>query len=510
MQDMKPAIAALGAKKLAPLILACALVLLIYVWFISAGTWFHWPKTSNYYGLLAESFRQGQLSLQAKPDPALLALPDPYDPKARKNVSFLSDASLYEGKYYLYWGPVPSLILDAWMSILSGVPGDQYVTFLFMAGTFLFEAGLILSLWRRSFPSLPQWLVLLAILLAGLAGPFTRMLVHPLIYEASIAGGQFFLLGGFFFACSALTTSPAGRGRLFLAGLFWVCAVGTRTLQIIPIAMLVVLVLVLLFLAGRSSGTPGKSIWLPTGALLLPLFAGGFGLAWYNWARFHSIFEFGYYYQLAGFNMQSFYHILFSRVYILQNLYNYLLNPFQMSMHFPFTQPLAGNDQALFPSYNLPDVYVVEGKIAGLLWSFPFLIFALLPPVRLVWAFLRSLRHRVPGVDGDRWNFSSRLDLGLTLCFLGSFVPTMMFFFAATRYMGDFFTFLCLLAIVGFWEIYTHLNQPPYHKITVALGSTLAVYSILITTLLAFATRLSWFTSFNPGMMDFLRKLFGS
>ncbi len=90
---------------------ALLFVLIIYVWFISIGPWRSRGHTSDYYSRLASSFLHGQLALEQKPDPALLALPNPYDHKARKNVPVLGDASLYKGKYYLYFGPFPGLAL---------------------------------------------------------------------------------------------------------------------------------------------------------------------------------------------------------------------------------------------------------------------------------------------------------------------------------------------------------------------------------------------------------------
>lgn len=489
--------------------LACVVVILIYIWFISAGTWRNWPRTSNYYSLLAESFQNGQLSLQEKPDPALLALPNPYDPKARKAVPFISDASLYEGKYYFYWGPVPSLIIAAITSFISIDIGDQFVVFAFACGTLFFEAILIISLWKKFFPTQPQWMIVLAILLAGLTSPFTRMLVHPLIYEASIAGGQFFIIGGFYFMYTGLERKRANSWKLGMAGIFLTCAIGTRVLQVFPVAFMVLITLTLLFILNKPSGTLSK-LAMPVGALLLPLGLGAIGLAWYNWARFGSVFEFGYYYQLAGFNLQSFYHNLFSRVYVLQNLYNYIFNPFQVSNHFPFIEPVSGSESAVFASYDLPKAYVVEGKITGFLYSCPFVIFGLIPVVGLFVYLFRKFIAKSKGEVVEEQSIHTWIDLSLTICSISAFIPTMMFFFAATRYMGDFFPFLSILGIIGYWESYRLVNnQSKSRKLIAVLGFSLAVYSILITTILAFTTRLSWFNSYNPGLMSGLKRLLG-
>ena len=69
-------------------------------------------EPSNFYGLLGDAFLSGQTYLKITPSPQLLALADPYDPHA--NAPYLLwDASLYNGKYYLYFGPGPALIWAA-------------------------------------------------------------------------------------------------------------------------------------------------------------------------------------------------------------------------------------------------------------------------------------------------------------------------------------------------------------------------------------------------------------
>jgi hypothetical protein len=132
-------------------------------------------------------------------------------------------------------------------------------------------------------------------------------------------------------------------------------------------------------------------------ALITPLAVCGLLLAWYNWARFDSIFEFGLYYQLAAFNLQANYSILFSPVYLLQNIYNYFLNPFGLSGSFPFLLPLAGTEKPVFASLRLPTLYAVEGKFPGALTSTPFLLFAILPPVMFFLNFIKQSRNPEKG-----------------------------------------------------------------------------------------------------------------
>ena len=66
-------------------------------------------REGDYYNLLVDGFRHGHLYLPVKPEPELLALENPYDPVANAAYRLL-DPSLYNGRYYLYFGPVPAVV----------------------------------------------------------------------------------------------------------------------------------------------------------------------------------------------------------------------------------------------------------------------------------------------------------------------------------------------------------------------------------------------------------------
>src|SRR4030042_2737920 len=135
-------------------------VMVVVVWFSSAGKWPAWPKTSvyDYYGSLAAALQQGHLYLDDQPAPELLALQDPYRIGSRKGIPYLWDASLYEGRYYLYWGPVPALVLLPMQALLARVRvPDIYLAFGFVCALYMVLCGLVLRIWRRHFSMLPGW-----------------------------------------------------------------------------------------------------------------------------------------------------------------------------------------------------------------------------------------------------------------------------------------------------------------------------------------------------------------
>ena len=108
--------------------LSAVAVAMIYVFFVSVGTWSKWPATTDFYAQLAKAFDQGQVSLLTQPDPSILALQNPYQyDELRKKATYIWDISLYKGKYYIYWGPAPAVIM-AIVGLLHPIKsGDQYL-----------------------------------------------------------------------------------------------------------------------------------------------------------------------------------------------------------------------------------------------------------------------------------------------------------------------------------------------------------------------------------------------
>ena len=178
-------------------------VVVIYVFFVSVGTWTKWPTTTNFYAQLAQAFDHRQLSLLAKPDPSILALQNPYQYEGlRKKAIYIWDVSLFNGKYYIYWGPAPAVIM-AIIGLFHPIKsGDQYIVFASACGLFFVNILLLFGLWKRFFSDLPTWAFELIVLFVGLVSPLLWNLDDPEVYEASILFGQFLLLTGFSFCVS--------------------------------------------------------------------------------------------------------------------------------------------------------------------------------------------------------------------------------------------------------------------------------------------------------------------
>lgn len=492
--------------------IAIIFVTAIYVWFVSVGLWVNWPKTTNYYDMLATSFQHGQLSLQIKPDATLLSLPDPYSVdsrKARPDIPYIFDGSLYNGKFYLYWGPVPALFLAAVKFLIPSEIGDQYIVFAFTVGLFLIQIALSLNIWKRFFSELPEWTALLGILLCGLISPITWMLNQPQIYETSIVSGQFFLMGGILFVVIALgDRSSVSSLPMIAAGIFLSLAVGSRIVLAFPVIFIILMNILWIMPNNFRTYFPSNSL-TPLIALIVPLVVGAILLGWYNWARFGSVVESGLRYQLSGINYRDHFKDIFSTSYIPANLYNFLLTPFNIIQTFPFIKPLSG-DRSFTLFHAAPSFYYSREKITGLLYTSPFLLFAFLPPVIFVSKVYKAHRDAPLNNDDVDSKFLRWLSVTLIGAALLSFATIMLYYYCTMRFSADFMPTITLFSMLGFWQGYKLFSN---QQIALFCYSTLAIIlasaTLVISSLLAVSSYSERFSTINPNLLNSLIVFFG-
>ena len=312
-------------------------IFLLYVWLVTAGGWTKpATETTFYYDMLADALASGRRFLNQTPDPRLAELPNPYDPEAiprcktgQSSDCYLMDASYFDGKYYLYWGPAPALMLAVLKIGGFGRLGDNAMALIAATALFLITALCLVDLWRRYFSELPRWLLAPPLILAGLAYPLPWVLDEPFIYEAAILLGAAFLTAGLAMAMPVLASGDQDPGRLALVGVLWSLSLGTRAVLGVPIVALVGAIAWRL-LRLRSSGSRPKSLARPLAALALPLVATASLIAVYNFVRFSNPLEFGWRYQLGAPAGQSAgMQAAFDWGHLPRNAYNYLFTRFR-------------------------------------------------------------------------------------------------------------------------------------------------------------------------------------
>ena len=459
---------------------------MIYVFFVSVGTWSKWPATTDFYAQLAKAFDQGQVSLLTQPDPSILALQNPYQyDELRKKATYIWDISLYEGKYYIYWGPAPAVIM-AIVGLLHPIKaGDQYIVFASACGLFFVNILILFSLWKRFFSDLPVWAFEIIVVFVGLVSPLLWSLNDPEVYEASILFGQFLLMGGLYFAFISFDQPASSTWKLTLAGICWAAAIASRITLILPIAFWIVL------FTAFTIKKNGRDVWKSLLVMILPLLISLAAMGWYNWVRFDSPLEFGLHYQLTSSDLRK--TQLFSLAYLPSNLYGYLFYGFDLQNTFPFLVADNPMHPIIFP--NLVPSILFE-QTTGILWTSPFLLFALIPLVSLIKEKKSSEQNNLL-----RWVSLSLLGSAFLL-----FSTILLYFYQTMRFLDDIAPQLALLSGIGFWEglQYFKVRQNKFQPVYQYAAILLVIASCVISFLLAilsyrYANR---FDKFNPALLN--------
>lgn len=249
-------------SKLSPRSLALGIALL-YLPFVA---WKHWPlefgyDLGGYYNYLTRGFLDGQLHVPIQPSQEILAAPNPQDPSLPQEWK-MHDMALYKGRYFLYHGMGPVLILLAPWRLVTGFDLPEPV------------AGLVfiaLGLWALLLLTQPISLRKLATI-AFCSGTLV-VLPRIAVYELAISCG--FMCLAWAFVARAENDSK----RDWQAGALLGLALLSRPHLALAAA----------FFRWRS--WPG-------------LLIAGCVLAAYNYARFDSPTELGLKYLLSGSNQQ--------------------------------------------------------------------------------------------------------------------------------------------------------------------------------------------------------------
>jgi tetratricopeptide (TPR) repeat protein len=415
------------------LVAVCAVVIGVYVYIARLGVWETMPRNpaDDYYNLLVQGFRAGQLSMNEEVPPGLARLSDPYNPAAnapyrasanRAAPHRLHDLSYYKGRLFLYWGVTPALMLFWPFVVMTGryLPERQAVT-IFCAVGFLASAWLLRAVWRRYLAEVSVWVVAACILALGLAAGVPMLLGECEVYEVAISCGYMLImlaLGAIWCALHEME-SRKRSGWLMAASAAYGLAVAARPSLLFGSAILLVPVI--------EAWRERRNIWTPLLAAIVPITLIGLGLMIYNERRFDNPFEFGWHYQLAPSSQMT--STPFSLRYFWFNLRVYFLEPVRWSRHFPFTQDIVAPP---LPAGHYP----VEDAF-GILTNTPFVWLALAVP--LAW---RSRSGQATSTL--RW-FVTAVALLVGIC-----AVTMATFFAASmRYEVDFLPALVLLAAIG-------------------------------------------------------------
>ena len=368
-----------------------ALSCLVFLFYVGTATSsnrpFHPRDTSGeFYNQLTDSLMQGHTYLAARPSPQLLALRDPYDPAANERFR-LHDASLYRGRYYLYFGVAPAVVLYVPWRLLTGqrVSDDIAVT-VFSMGGYAFSCLLLYLLLEASKVRVRWFLSLAAAGGLGLGQVAPILLRRPRVYEVAVTAGYCFLLGGLYFLVRRVLRPDSGRWLPVLAAVFFGLAAASRPHCAIVAGVAAVLYGTYLF---RVRG-PVRRVWMREFAgFALPLAVAGGLIGWYNYLRFDNPLEFGHRYMVGVYSFIDGGPALAARLrFMLASLYYSLICPPNFLPRFPFFE-MSGAAQPFGDPDLFPKGYFQE-PVTGALAMAPLLLAVFALP------FLLRKRQRFP------------------------------------------------------------------------------------------------------------------
>ena len=446
--------------------------LIVYV-SIATHTFSRSPSRSFGFDSLATAFLRGHGYIDKVPPRALREAHPPWD---KCNIEHWHwDLLYFEGRYYLYWGPMPALVALVGKLLSGGARiADSALVFFFAVGRLLCGAALIHQIHRRCFPSAPFWTVGAGIMVFGLATPIPNILARPYVYEVAIIAGQCFLVGGALLTFLALSKERKQRSQtltLVSAAMLLGMALASRLTLGIGVSVLVLTTIIIVILKDRDTASYLTQYLRPTLALSVPISATLLGLSIYNFTRFGSPFDLGIRYQLTTDPLRT------GIEYVPYNLVQYLLRPLNVLRHFPFVQPSASGQTYFF---SIPENYFSYAEpVSGMIYATPLFLFAAGLAIVLKTRFAHGFV-----VDGPP---SEKLErICVYACALstsvGTFGPALLLFCSTNRYFADGILGLTILSMSGAWLTLENLSGLS-RKILLTSYFALAMISAIIGTL---------------------------
>ena len=296
------------------------------------------PGHRTQYEILAGSILEGHLYIDCYVDPMLLEMDNPYDPVAREElqVTYYWDHAFYNGRYYVYFGVVPVVLLFLPYRIITGsvlasFHATQFFVALFICGVF----AVFYMLSRKFFEKITFAMYLL------LSAAFAVLSIWysigtPGLYCTANTSALCMEIWSLFFFIKAVWIEEDEKRSIrsaFLGSLFGALAFGCRP----PAALGNLLVIPMLVEFLRKKRFNSK-MFLRLVFAAAPYIVIGILLMLYNYVRFDNPFEFGQTYQLTDTDQSSYQNFLtqFDLAKTINGILQNFISYIPVSKSFPY------------------------------------------------------------------------------------------------------------------------------------------------------------------------------
>ncbi len=393
------------------------------------------------YQELAERLAEGEVSLKDEVPQFLLDMENPYDKTARDEAAkeagqtYRWDSAYYNGKYYVYFGITPVILMYLPFYLItgdSGLPNDVVVfvaTAFFIVGAFL----LVYKFMKKKYPEAPYLLYLLISLLVANCSGIFNLLIYPSLYTVPIAVGLALTVWGLALWLSALEKPNLSGWRLLLGSLCMALVAGCRP-QMLLWSFLAIPLFYKAVVKEKTLLPTSKSGIKNLICFAVPYIVVAAGLMYYNAIRFGSPFDFGANYNLTtndmtvrGFRMGR----------IGDAVFAYLIQLPKYISVYPFIRSADGDSSYV-------GTVIRETVYGGLLFATPFTWFGM-----AAFGFRKWLReHRLFGTT-----------VFLLLCGLIVMIMDAQMAGILQRYFTDFALFFVSAAVIVFITVYQRVGE---------------------------------------------------
>ncbi len=467
------------------ILLCMLLILLAGLSSDPAHNWADWGRHEKQYEEMTAALAAGSLSLTEEPAPFLAEMDNPYDPAARSiagneaDAYALIDIAYYNGKYYVYFGLTPALLLYLPVFLLTGRLLPTWIAVILTAvlcvpAVFLF----LRCLCARYAPKTPAGIrLLLGVSLTGILG-LPYLAAFCTTYSMPAVMGILLTLTGLSCFLTAERADGSFRRPMLVTGSVLLgLSVGCR-----PVFGAAFLLLFALYSDGIRHGAffrAKKEALTNTVAVLLPAFLTGSIFLVHNALRFGSPLEFGFRYLFTTRDLLHGHHSVGE---ILEGARLLFLNPPVVRRVFPFMEIVdyAGRHR---------DTLYVEPLFGGLLPLHP-----LLPA-----GAAAGLLLLIAACPADKRARANRIGLSLLSLALGAVILFLDAGIAgiSQRYESDFALFFFLPAVFAFLLPGRDPETSPSGD-----GKSRQIFCRLLTFLLLILTSAEVFLSFAGILCD--------
>ncbi len=387
------------------------------------------------YQKLARQLAEGKTWLPDEPPAYLSEMENPYDLPQRQLLeattgeAFAWDTVFFNGRYYVYFGVAPVILMYLPYYLLTGadlsnLTAAALMAVLFVAALFVLVKKMMLR--YAGGGSFLSWLLLSTMICFG--SGLIILVNYPGIYTVPILSAMAFSASGLALWYSALEKDGLSAWKLALGSLCMALVAGCRP-QMLLFSFLALPLFWDEVFKKRSLLALKKKPLIRTLCFALPYVAVAAGLMYYNFIRFGSPFDFGANYNLTtndmtvrGFNWER----------CGTAIFNYLLQLPLYSSAYPFLEASGFNTGYM-------GVNIFEPTYGGVFFAQPFVLLSL-----LLYRNRKPLRHN-RGFAAGILLFVSGIIVAITDAQMAGILH---------RYFADFTLMFYLAALILFAVLY--------------------------------------------------------